>query len=597
MAGATLSSHERVASFLGGATAGICVDCAVYPIDTIKTRLQSAAHEVKPKLGGKFGLFAGLPAVLFGSAPGAALFFITYETVKRSTLSFGAPLWMSSMASACAGEVVACIIRVPVETIKQRTQSQPNLNVRIVFSRSLQAEGWAGLYRGYLSQVCRGLPFCLLQYPIWEMLKRVMERHNRLSDGGGGGASSLTKKQFALCGAIAGAIGGSSTTPMDVAKTRIMLAEKGTPLASGNVVVALKTIYREGGVRGLFAGLVPRVCIMSFGGAIFLGLYDITKAMWLASLDPMSPYVQNPPLLGLSVDLVSRERGVQFCAGALAGLCVDVALYPVDTMKTRLQSASRTIFTPCGRLRLFAGLPTVLLGSAPASAVFFYAYELSKDVSMAAGLPMWTSSVIGTTVGDILSMVIWVPCENVKQSAQSRPFDPIRSIVKSYIRHEGWMGLYRGYVSTVIRDLPCAVIQFPVWELLKQFLERRNRLRMQEAGVITDLPDGASTLTTVQFGACGFLSGAVAGSVTTPLDVAKTRIMLAERSSPLSSGRISTALKVIYKEAGFTGWFAGLLPRTGIMSVGGAIFLGLYDICKAFWSEALDAQPKSSLRP
>ncbi len=38
-------------------------------------------------------------------------------------------------------------------------------------------------------------------------------------------SSTLTKGQFAMCGAIAGAIGGTTTTPMDVAKTRIMLAE------------------------------------------------------------------------------------------------------------------------------------------------------------------------------------------------------------------------------------------------------------------------------------------------------------------------------------------------------------------------------------
>ena len=38
-------------------------------------------------------------------------------------------------------------------------------------------------------------------------------------------AGSLTKRQFAMCGAVAGAIASSCTTPMDVAKTRIMLAE------------------------------------------------------------------------------------------------------------------------------------------------------------------------------------------------------------------------------------------------------------------------------------------------------------------------------------------------------------------------------------
>ena len=38
-------------------------------------------------------------------------------------------------------------------------------------------------------------------------------------------SGSLTKSQFAVCGAVAGAIASFCTTPMDVAKTRIMLAE------------------------------------------------------------------------------------------------------------------------------------------------------------------------------------------------------------------------------------------------------------------------------------------------------------------------------------------------------------------------------------
>ncbi|KAH9283662.1 S-adenosylmethionine mitochondrial carrier protein [Echinococcus granulosus] len=296
--------------------------------------------------------------------------------------------------------------------------------------------------------------------------------------------------------------------------------------------------------------------------------------------------------------LWSVDRAVQFCAGGTAGLLVDVILYPVDTLKTRLQSSSGRIFTPCGRLRLFAGLPTVLLGSGPSSAVFFYAYEVSKDVSIKSSAPMWVASMIGTTIAEITSMVLWVPCENVKQSAQSRPLDSLRSIFKSYVQHEGWLGLYRGYVSTVVRDLPCALIQFPIWEALKSFFAWRNQCPEERCPFRDAFSSPSpSNLTGFQFAMCGFLSGAVAGSVTTPLDVAKTRIMLAKRNSPLASGRISTALKVIYQEAGITGWFAGLMPRIGLLSIGGGIYLGLYDITKSYWNSILGPSMEAKLRP
>lgn len=65
---------EKTTALLSGATAGLCVDLAVYPLDTIKTRLQSIARSVKPT--GSLHLFAGLPAVLFGSAPSGWLSLI-----------------------------------------------------------------------------------------------------------------------------------------------------------------------------------------------------------------------------------------------------------------------------------------------------------------------------------------------------------------------------------------------------------------------------------------------------------------------------------------------------------------------------------------
>ncbi|VDN33763.1 unnamed protein product [Dibothriocephalus latus] len=59
--------HKKAVALISGATAGLCVDLTLYPLDTIKTRLQSAARSVKPS--GKLQLFAGLPAVALGSAP------------------------------------------------------------------------------------------------------------------------------------------------------------------------------------------------------------------------------------------------------------------------------------------------------------------------------------------------------------------------------------------------------------------------------------------------------------------------------------------------------------------------------------------------
>nr|CAH8848475.1 unnamed protein product [Trichobilharzia regenti] len=281
------SSNPYVISLLSGSTAGLCVDLALFPVDTIKTRLQSYRNNVQ-RTPGSLRLFAGLPAVIVGSAPAAAAFFVVYETVKENFKHLGVHPVYYSMISACIAEVVACVIRVPCEVVKQRAQNHPSHGVSTVFLQTLRNEGVRGFYRGYISTLSREIPFSFIQYPIWEYLKSVTMEWNRKTIGGDSTADPsvfhLKAWQSALCGCLAGTISGAVTTPLDVAKTRIMLAESNSKLASGHVLYAMRTVFQENGIRGLFSGLVPRVVLLSFGGAIFLGIYDISRRFWILSL-------------------------------------------------------------------------------------------------------------------------------------------------------------------------------------------------------------------------------------------------------------------------------------------------------------------------
>ncbi|CAG2183631.1 unnamed protein product [Oppiella nova] len=85
----------------------------------------------------------------------------------------------------------------------------------------------------------------------------------------------LNPIQSTVCGAAAGGLAALLTTPLDLAKTRIMLAEKGKAFSFTDILVVLKVIYQRNGFTGLFSGAVPRVTQISIGGAIFLGGYDI----------------------------------------------------------------------------------------------------------------------------------------------------------------------------------------------------------------------------------------------------------------------------------------------------------------------------------
>uniref|UniRef100_A0A2K6CPC7 Mitochondrial S-adenosylmethionine carrier protein n=1 Tax=Macaca nemestrina TaxID=9545 RepID=A0A2K6CPC7_MACNE len=148
---------------------------------------------------------------------------------------------MKHMLAASAGEVVACLIRVPSEVVKQRAQVSASTRTFQIFSNILYEEGIQGLYRGYKSTVLREIPFSLVQFPLWESLKALWSwRQDHVVD----------SWQSAVCGAFAGGFAAAVTTPLDVAKTRIMLAKAGSSTANGNVLSALHGVWQSQGLAG-----------------------------------------------------------------------------------------------------------------------------------------------------------------------------------------------------------------------------------------------------------------------------------------------------------------------------------------------------------
>ncbi|XP_067359774.1 mitochondrial S-adenosylmethionine carrier protein isoform X2 [Channa argus] len=223
------------------------VDLTLFPLDTIKTRLQS--QQGFYKAGGFRGIYAGVPSAAVGSFPSAAAFFVTYECTK-SLLGAGGALSaphaapVTHMLAASLGEIVACLIRVPTEVVKQRTQASPFTTTYHTLLAALREEGVRGLYRGFGSTVLREIPFSLVQFPLWEYLKILWSRRQ---------GHTLYSWQAAVCGAFAGAVAAFVTTPLDVAKTRIMLAKAGSTMASGNIPLVLYDVWKSQGLTGLKA--------------------------------------------------------------------------------------------------------------------------------------------------------------------------------------------------------------------------------------------------------------------------------------------------------------------------------------------------------
>ncbi|CAB4319823.1 unnamed protein product [Prunus armeniaca] len=254
-------------------------------------------------------------------------------------------------------------------------------------------------------------------------------------------------------------------------------------------------------------------------------------------------------------------------AGGAAGVFVEAALYPIDTIKTRLQVAHAG-----GKIvlkGLYSGLAGNLAGVLPASAIFVGVYEPTKQKLLKA-LPENLSALAHLTAGAIAgaaSSVVRVPTEVVKQRMQTAQFSSAPDAVRLILAKEGFKGLYAGYGSFLLRDLPFDAVQFCIYEQLQIGfkLAARRDLNDPEVAMI------------------GAFAGAVTGAITTPLDVIKTRLMV--QGSENQYRGIYDCVRTIMREEGSPALWKGIGPRVLWIGIGGSIFFGVLERTKQILEE------------
>lgn len=262
-----MSEPPFTLALVAGACAGTSVDVSLHPLDTLRTRLQSEAGFIKS--GGVRGIYKGVLSAALGSAPGAAIFFSTYEMIKQVSKSYSGNQehWTQHVLAASCAEVAACVVRVPTANVTQNLQVSRYSSMTQAIRETYGRFGLGGFYVGYGTTVMREVPFGFIQFPLYEALKRHWSEHQ---------GKEISPLQGAACGSFAGCIAAALTTPMDVASTRIMLdvPAQGQVSRYTGTLKALRIIYAEEGARALFKGIGPLCGWTTIGGFIFFGAYE-----------------------------------------------------------------------------------------------------------------------------------------------------------------------------------------------------------------------------------------------------------------------------------------------------------------------------------
>lgn len=139
--------------------------------------------------------------------------------------------------------------------------------------------------------------------------------------------------------------------------------------------VARHVLKSEGGVRGLFKGLVPTLAREVPGNAAMFGTYELLKQRFAGGPDTSN--------LG---------RGSLIVAGGLAGASFWLSVYPTDVVKSVIQvddyknpkysgslNAFRKLLATEGVKGLYKGFGPAMARSVPANAACFLAYEVTRS--------------------------------------------------------------------------------------------------------------------------------------------------------------------------------------------------------------------------
>ncbi|GKV39864.1 hypothetical protein SLEP1_g47569 [Rubroshorea leprosula] len=289
----------------------------------------------------------------------------------------------------------------------------------------------------------------------------------------------------------------------------------------------------------------------------------------------------------LSPDGVGEEKPFDFLrsfcegaiAGAAAGVAAEAALYPIDTIKTRLQAVHGG-----GKIilkGLYSGLAENVAGVFLASALYVGVYEPTRQkllndfpekISAFAHL---TASALGGALGGAASSIIRVPVEVLKQRMQTGQFASAPEAVRVIVSNEGFNGLYAGYGSFLLRDLPFDAVQFCIYEQLHIGYKLAAK---------RDLSDPENAI-------LGAFAGAITGAITTPLDVIKTRLMV--QGSVKQYNGIFDCARTIMREEGSHALFKGIGPRVVWLGLGGSIFFAVLEKMKQMLAERQPGNKKS----
>lgn len=314
---------------------------------------------------------------------------------------------------------------------------------------------------------------------------------------------------YFIAGGCSGVVSRTCTAPFDrikvflIARTDLsstLLNSKDTLLAKNPnadlskikspLIKAATTLYRQGGFRAFYVGNGLNVIKVFPESAIKFGSFEMAKRV-IARLENVK-------------DTSELSRVSTYVAGGLGGVAAQISVYPIDTLKYRVQCAplnnnlkgtSLLIKTAKemyqqGGLRLFyRGVHIGVMGIFPYAALDLGTFSALKKwyinreaklkgireeevvISNFVVLPMGAFS--GTVGATLVYPINLLRTRLQAQGTYAHPhvYSGFSDVLRKTVQREGYQGLFKGLVPNLAKVCPAVSISYLCYENLKRIMK------------------------------------------------------------------------------------------------------------------------------
>ncbi|KAJ3194472.1 Mitochondrial carrier protein ymc2 [Irineochytrium annulatum] len=284
------------------------------------------------------------------------------------------------LLAGCFGGIVQVLTGQPFDTVKVRLQTQPDRYTSTLdcIKKTYSNEGFLGFYKGTLTPLVGiGAWYHLEVKPQTNASNSVsvqfgaLEAAKRYFNSKNAAGQALSLSQLYASGAAAGVANSVLSGPIEH-------VQAGAPGAQGGYagpVDLVKKVYSQYGIAGIYKGQGITLLREIHGYGIYFATYEL--------------------LMQREMKMQKKRRSEisslhQCLYGALSGYTLWLMIYPIDVIKSKLQTDSfnpkeqkyrgvidcaRKVLATEGPAGLFRGFFPCILRAGPVNAATFVAYE------------------------------------------------------------------------------------------------------------------------------------------------------------------------------------------------------------------------------